>query len=97
MVAVLVVGGVLGLLLVVWFGTRMLRSGEMSGSGASDMFANFIDVFDPSRARADRDILEEEHKGEIAPSPDPLDRPLRVDLRSGRATVRRPPSDPPAA
>lgn len=90
-IAVVLGGLALGLALVAWLGTRMLRSGEMGSSGAADMFANFIDVFDPSRARADQDILEDEHKGEIAPSPDPLERPLRVDLHSGRVTVRRTP------
>lgn len=87
--ALAILGLAIGLVVVAWLGTRMLRSGDMSSSGAADMFANFIDVFDPSRARADRDLAEEKHKGEVAPSPDPLDTPLVVDLRRGRATVRR--------
>jgi len=89
MTALVVLGLAIGLLVIAWLGTRMLRSGETSSSGAADMFANFIDVFDPSRARADRDLAEEKHKGEVAPSPDPLHAPLAVDLHRGRATVRR--------
>ena len=87
-------GVVLGVLLAAWSGTRMLRSGEMSGGGAADMLGGAIDVFDPGKSRADRDLAEEQNKSEIVPSPDPLDRPLRVDLRTGRATVRRPALSP---
>lgn len=94
MTTVLVIAGVLlglliGVPLIAWTGTRMLRSGEMSGSGAADMFASLIDVFDPSRARADRDLAEQKHKGEVVPSPDPLVPPVGVDLVRGQAVVRR--------
>lgn len=92
MTIVAVAGGlVLGLLLVAWLGTRMLRSGDTVSSGASGMFGNLIDVFDPARGRADRDIQEDEHKTEVTPTPAPHERPMRVDLRTGRATVRRTP------
>ena len=50
---------------------------------------NFIDVFDPARARADRDLDSKEHQGEVLPSPDDDDLPVRVDLESGRAPVKR--------
>jgi len=81
--AALVVGA-----LVLWSGHRMLRNGGAPSSGASDALGSFIDVFDPARARADRDLDSREHQGEIIPSPDDDDRPVRVDLSTGRAHVR---------
>ena len=88
--AVLVGAGLLMLLLVGWAGHRTLTSRGSHSSGTADALGNFIDVFDPSRARADRDLDSREHQGEIIPSPDDDDRPVRVDLDTGRARVRRP-------
>ena len=51
---------------------------------------NFIDVFDPARARADRDLDSREHQGEIIPSPDDDDRPVRVDLTPAGRTAPLP-------
>ena len=68
-----IVFGVAGLLvlgLVVWAGHRMLterRSGASSATGGA--LGNFIDVFDPARARADLDLDSKEHQGEVLPSP----------------------------
>jgi len=88
-----VVFGAAGLLvlgLVLWAGHRMLlerRSGASSAAGGA--LGNFIDVFEPARARADRDLDSKEHQGEVLPSPDDADLPVRVDLDSGTARVRR--------
>ena len=82
--------GLLVLGLVLWAGHRMLmerRSG--SSSATAGALGNFIDVFDPARARADRDLDSKEHQGEVLPSPDDGDLPVRVDLDSGKARVRR--------
>ena len=71
-------------------GHRMLTSGEGRSSGAADALGNFIDVFDPARARADRDLESRRHAGDVLPSPDDDDdRPVHVDLRTNRARVRR--------
>ena len=86
-----VVFGVAGLLvlgLVVWAGHRMLLKPSAGSGAAVGALGNFIDVFDPARARADRDLDSREHQGEIMPSPDDDDRPVRVDLSTGRAHVR---------
>jgi hypothetical protein len=89
-IVVLAVAGVLLLGLVVISGTRMLRHHDGRGSGASDALGSFIDVFDPARARADRDLDLREHQGEVIPSPDDGDdRPVTVDLRTGTARIRR--------
>jgi hypothetical protein len=88
---VFVVAGLLLLGLVVLAGTRMLRHHDGTGSGAADALGNFIDVFDPARARADRDLDSREHQGEIIPSPNDDDRPVRVDLSRGTARIRRTP------
>lgn len=90
---VVVVVGVLVLGLVVLAGTKMLREGSGSGSVISDGLGNFIDVFDPARARADRDIESQKHRGEIMPSPDDDDDvALKLDLDANTAQVRRPPT-----
>jgi hypothetical protein len=82
--------GVLVLGLVLWSGHRMVterRSGASSGAGGA--LGNFIDVFDPARARADRDLDSKEHQGELMPAPDDHDLPVSVDLESGTARIRR--------
>ena len=53
------------------------RNGASSASGGA--LGNFIDVFDPARARADRDLDSKEHQGEILPAPDDHDLPVTVD------------------
>jgi hypothetical protein len=54
------------------------------------MISTFIDVFDPGRARAGRDLKELSDMTDVAPSPDGHDRPVVVDLPSGTAHVRQP-------
>ncbi|MDP3890752.1 hypothetical protein [Nocardioides sp.] len=49
------------------------------GSGTADALGNFIDVFDPGRARAARDLKDWEHTGPVIPSPDDDDEaPVRL-------------------
>lgn len=91
-----VVGGavvLVGLALIAWIGQRMLRSGQ-GGAGMADAFGSFIDVFDPARAQADRDLKSQKHQGTVIPSPDDDDS-MVVDLRARTATVR--PPDRPSA
>jgi hypothetical protein len=100
-VAVFVGAGLLMGLLVVWAGHRMLRNGGAPSSGAADALGNFIDVFDPARARADRDLESHKNMGEVLPSPDDDDDPghphWNLDLLRGEVRVRlpRPPVSPP--
>lgn len=83
--AALLVGG-----LVVWAGHRMLTSGEGRSSGAADALGSFIDVFDPARSRADRDLESLKNMGEVLPSPDDDDLPVwRVDLHRGVVRIPR--------
>jgi hypothetical protein len=90
-VAVLLGAGAVLLLLVVVAGTRMIRSDHPVGGGAADAMGNFIDVFDPARARADRDLRSHDNQGVVTPNPDDDDRPVRVDLHRGVARIRRTP------
>lgn len=89
-VAVFAGVGVLLLVLVVVAGNRVLRSDSPVSSGMADGLGNFIDVFDPARARADRDLKSHDNQGVVTPDPDDDDRPVRVDLDAGVAKVRRP-------
>ncbi|SDC65862.1 hypothetical protein [Nocardioides lianchengensis] len=84
-----VTGGVLALGLVVWASHRMLMAGG-DGSTGGDPFGVFVEVFEPARDRANRDLDSREHQAEAVLSPGADDRPVRVDLTTGRATVRRP-------
>jgi hypothetical protein len=82
--------GLLVLALVLWAGHRMVterRSGTSTATAGA--LGNFIDVFDPARARADRDLDSKEHQGEVLPSPDDADLPVRIDLDSGTARIRK--------
>lgn len=89
-VAVFAGVGLLLLVLVVVAGNRVLRSDNPVSSGMADGLGNFIDVFDPARARADRDLKSHDNQGAVTPNPDDDDRPVRVDLDRGVARVRRP-------
>ena len=83
--------GLLVLAVVVWSGHRMVTDRRHGTSSATaGALGNFIDVFDPARARAERDLDSREHQGEVLPAPDDADLPVRVDLDSGTARVRRP-------
>ena len=84
--AVLLLGG-----LAVWFGNHSLKSpGPSSGGNA----LGGLDVFDPGRARMKEDLDSKETEGETFAAPDEHDRPVRVDLQTGKVHIRR--SQPPA-
>jgi hypothetical protein len=87
--AVFLGAGLALLLLVVLAGHRTLRRDRSASSRVADGLGNFIDVFDPARARADRDLMSHDHQGVVTPDPDEDDRPVQVDLGSGVAKVRR--------
>jgi hypothetical protein len=78
---------VLGLVMVA-AGQRLLRPGRRT-SGMADSLGNFIDVFDPARARADRDLKSHDNQGAVIPDPDGDDKPVAVDLVKGTARIRR--------
>ena len=90
---VLWVLGAAGLLvvgLVAWAGHRMLTAPGARSSGASDALGSFIDVFDPARARADRDLESQKNMGEVLPSPDDEDHPVWiVELLHNRVRIPR--------
>ena len=93
MTVVWVFGGAAVLLLgpVIWAGHRMLTAPGAGSGGASDALGNFIDVFDPARARADRDLESHKNMGEVLPSPDDDDHPRwTVDLHRSQAYLSRP-------
>jgi hypothetical protein len=76
--------------LALWAGYRTLMSPGPRSSGAADALGNFIEVFDPARARADRDLASRRHMGAVLPSPDDDEHASYVDLRRGVARIRRP-------
>jgi hypothetical protein len=85
--------GVLLLALVVWSGNTSLRRGDGTASGVASStgaLGNFVDVFDPARARSDQFLKEWENTSAVLPSPDGEDPPVMVDLKRGTAVVRRP-------
>jgi hypothetical protein len=82
--------GLLVGVLVVWSGHRMLLHRGSHASATADALGSFIDVFDPARARADRDLESHENMGEVLPSPDDDDHPRwTVDLHHGQVRIPR--------
>ena len=59
------------LVLAAWAGHRALLRADGSGAGVADAFGNFVDLFEPARARAARDLRDHEHQGPVLPSPAP--------------------------
>ncbi|AIY18237.1 hypothetical protein GUY44_23615 [Pimelobacter simplex] len=88
-VAVFAGAGLVLLVLVVVAGHRTLRNGGAGSSGMADGLGSFIDVFDPARARADRDLKSHDNQGTVTPNPDDDDRPVQVDLSKGVARIRK--------
>ena len=82
--------GALLLLLVIWAGHRMLRNPAPSSGGMADGMGSFIDIFDPARARADRDLKSKDNQGEIIPRPEDDDLPIPIENGSMIARIRRP-------
>ena len=73
-----------------------------AGSGMADGLGNFIDVFDPGRARADRDLKDHHNSGPVTRTPDDEDDLITLipgpDGQPRSVSVRRPgPSSPPEA
>lgn len=89
-VLVLVGVGLLLLVLVVVAGHRILRSGGPASSGMADGLGSFIDVFDPARARADRDLKSHQNQGAVIPNPEDDEPPVVVDLVRRVVRIRRP-------
>lgn len=91
-IAVFGVAVVLVLGLAVVAGDRLLRRRRRGDvvSGFGDALGNYIDVFGPGQARAARELQEQDNVGAVAPSPDDDDRPVSIDLRARRMTIRRP-------
>ncbi|MDF1602821.1 hypothetical protein [Nocardioides sp. YIM 152315] len=76
--------------LVAVAGHRMLTAPGPRSSGFADGLGNFIDVFDPARARADEDLRSRKFMGEVLPSPDDEDHPVwRVDLQRNQVRIPR--------
>src|SRR5689334_19660070 len=83
----LVIGAGL-LALCLWAGMRLLRTPGTRSGGMVDGLGNFIDVFDPARARSDRGLKEQLGKTEVSPSPDDHDQPVTIDLVRNVARVQ---------
>ena len=83
--------GVIVLGLVVVAASQRLLRRKRPTSGMADGLGSFIDVFDPARARADRDLKSHDNQGAVIPSPDGDDKPVEVDLVKGTARIRRKP------
>lgn len=83
-----VAGFLVATLVVIVVSHRTLTSAGRQSSGMADAFGNFIDVFDPGQARAERDLKSQEHQGAIIPSLDDDDRPMRIIESAGRRIVR---------
>jgi hypothetical protein len=84
--------GVVLLLLVVWAGHRMLRNPSGTGGGVADGMGVFVDVFDPARARADRDLKSKDNETQVVPSPEGEDHPIQINHLTMKARIRRPKS-----
>ncbi len=82
--------GALLLLLVIWAGHRMLRNPAPNASGMGDGMGSFVDVFDPARGRADRDLKSKDNQGEVVPRPEGEDLPVTIDHVTMKARIRRP-------
>ncbi len=85
-----VAGGLLLAVLALWLGHRSLASGGASGGVGNALSAGF-EAFDPGRARAQEDLDSKDHEGEALPTPNPEDVPVRVDLKTGKAHIRKVP------
>lgn len=87
-----VLGVVLLTALAIWFGNHSLRNPGPTSSGGN-AFGGF-EVFDPGQGRMREELDSKETEGEMFAAPDEEDRPVRVDLHTGRVHIRKP--QPPA-
>ncbi|MDO9458023.1 hypothetical protein [Nocardioides sp.] len=91
MVALITIAAVLVLAgLAIWFGNHSLRNPGPSSSGGNALGG--FDVFDPGQGRGQEDLDSKETEGEMFAAPEDLDRPVRVDLRTNKIHLRKPPS-----
>ena len=92
----LLVTAVLVPLLSHWLQSPGARAA--ASSGTADALGSFIDVFDPGRARADRDLKEHHNAGPVTRTPDDEDDPVRLipgpDGRPRVVTIRKPSPGP---
>jgi|GEM_PF-1830769 len=87
-------------LLSRWMQSPGARAG--AGSGMADGLGSFIDVFDPGRARSDRDLKDHHNAGPVTRTPDDEDDPITLvpgpDGQPRSVFIRRPgPSSTPEA
>ncbi|MEJ7832858.1 MAG: hypothetical protein WKF79_08100 [Nocardioides sp.] len=59
--------------LSVYVGHRALMSADRTGAGMADAFGAGLDVFDPARGRAQRELDDHHTAGPVTPTPDELD------------------------
>lgn len=79
---------VVALPILVWLSHRMLTTSGDGGSGGADAFGAIVDVFEPARARADKDL--ESHNTMRQDTPTPGD-DLGRSFNEGRPIrIRRP-------
>lgn len=88
-VLVVVIAAVALSALVFAAGHRLLTGQGPGGGGTADALGGFIDVFDPARARADRDLESHKNMGEVLPSPDDDHPRWSVDLQRGTVRIPR--------
>lgn len=90
-VGVLLVGG----LLVVWWGNRMVRNPGPEATSMGDGFGGLIEAFNPGHARAREELERQERQGPVTPTPDDDDRePVRFERNPDgslrKVRIRRP-------
>ncbi|MFN8190436.1 MAG: hypothetical protein U0R78_08340 [Nocardioidaceae bacterium] len=92
----ILVAAVLVPLLSGWLRSPGARAG--ASSGTADALGSFIDVFDPARARADRDLQEHHNAGPVTRTPDDEDDPVRLipgpDGHPRAIAIRKSSADP---
>ncbi len=94
MVVVIAVALGLGLMvLAIWAGHHGLRNSGPTSAGVGNAFGGF-DVFDPGQGRMKEELDSKEHTREQLPSPEDDDRPVRVDLHTGKIHIRKAPPAP---
>ncbi|MFI7585672.1 DUF6191 domain-containing protein [Spongisporangium articulatum] len=72
---------------------RWMRGGRTESALGGGAFGEAFEVFQPTRKHT---VEQQDHqKVKVAPSEDGAP-PLRIDLESGRAVVRRPRPEPPS-
>lgn len=76
--------------LALGWGTRRLTPEKMRGGAGAEAFGVFTELYDPGNHRAALEREAQKERVAVTPSPDDDDRPVKVDLDSGSAVVRRP-------